>query len=139
MTSVMLETARKGYWNASDKQLNELVQMHAELVKNYDAGCSGFVCNNIKLRQYILEKLPADLSEQYNQAIDKARNVQIDEDPESVVLKKEKEEMTDENQPNNAKNYKTDKKLAIIVLAVIIILLLIAIYVRKQKKENSKK
>ncbi len=142
MTSVMLETARKGYWNASDKQLNELVQMHAELVRDYDAGCSGFVCNNIKLRQYISEKLPADLSEQYNQAIDKARNVQIDENPESIVLKKEKEEkkeMTDENQPNNANDYKTNKNLAIIALTVIVILFLIAIYVRKQKKQNSKK
>ncbi|MFW6227344.1 MAG: cobaltochelatase subunit CobN, partial [Bacteroidota bacterium] len=61
MTSVMLETARKGYWNATEQQLNELVALHGELVSEHEAGCSGFVCNNAKLRDYIAERLSEEI------------------------------------------------------------------------------
>ncbi len=135
MTSVMLETARKGYWKATKKQLNELAELHAELVSDHNAGCSGFVCNNAKLRRYIAEKLPADLSEQYEQAIDQARNVQIDESTESVVLKKEVQE--DKPQPEKQPRFGADNTWGIAALASALILLLLVLYIRKQKNKNS--
>ncbi|MFW6259371.1 MAG: cobaltochelatase subunit CobN, partial [Tangfeifania sp.] len=135
MTSVMLETARKGYWKATEKQLNELAELHAELVSDHNAGCSGFVCNNAKLRRYIAGKLPADLSGQYEQAIDQARNVQIDEDTESVVLKKEEQE--DKPQPEKQPQFGADNTWGIAALASVLILLLLVLYIRKQKNKNS--
>ncbi|MFW5699838.1 MAG: cobaltochelatase subunit CobN, partial [Bacteroidota bacterium] len=135
MTSVMLETARKGYWKATEKQLNELAELHAELVRDHNAGCSGFVCNNAKLRRYIAGKLPADLSGQYEQAIDQARNVQIDEDTESVVLKKEEQE--DKPQPEKQPQFGADNTWGIAALASVLILLLLVLYIRKQKNKNS--
>ncbi|MFW5708494.1 MAG: cobaltochelatase subunit CobN, partial [Bacteroidota bacterium] len=88
MTSVMLETARKGYWKATRQQLKEISQVHAELVRDHDAGCSGFVCDNAKLRSFIAAKIPEQLSKDYQNKIDEARNVQIDENSKNVVLKK---------------------------------------------------
>jgi len=73
MSSVMLETARKGYWNASGEQLQELAALHAELVRDHEAGCSGFVCDNAKLREFISSRLDAGLARQYLNAISDAK------------------------------------------------------------------
>lgn len=92
MTAVMLETARKGYWKASPNQLQELAKLHTELVKDHTAGCSGFVCDNSKLREFIAEKVSAELAKSYEKAIQEVREVKVDESKENVVLKKEEQE-----------------------------------------------
>ena len=53
MTAVMMETARKGMWNASAEQLKAIAELHTDLVEKYKPSCSGFVCNNAKLREYL--------------------------------------------------------------------------------------
>lgn len=72
MTAVMLETARKGLWDASDKQLGALTALHAELIEAHGAGCSGFVCGNAELRRFIGETLPAPAAESYQAALNAA-------------------------------------------------------------------
>jgi cobaltochelatase CobN len=59
MTSVMLETARKGYWTPSEEVLQRLAQVHAELVAKFGAGCSYETCGNRKLQQYLNAQLVA--------------------------------------------------------------------------------
>lgn len=56
MTAVMLETVRKGMWKASEQQIAELAKLHTELVNKYRPSCSGFVCDNAKLRDFIASK-----------------------------------------------------------------------------------
>ncbi|MEM7792247.1 MAG: cobaltochelatase subunit CobN, partial [Verrucomicrobiota bacterium] len=46
MTAVMLETVRKGYWEPSTEIQQRIAKLHAELVRDFEAGCSGFVCDN---------------------------------------------------------------------------------------------
>jgi cobaltochelatase CobN len=53
MTSVMLETARKGYWTPSEEVLQRLAQVHAELVAKFGAGCSYETCGNRKLQEFL--------------------------------------------------------------------------------------
>lgn len=48
MTAVMLESARKGLWQASEEQVAELSKLHTEIVNTYRPSCSGFVCDNAK-------------------------------------------------------------------------------------------
>lgn len=91
MTAVMLETVRKGYWKASEQQINELAQLHAELVKEHKAGCTGFVCDNAKLRKFIAEKVSPELGKEYNEAIKEAREVKVNDKKDNVVLKKEEQ------------------------------------------------
>ena len=50
MTAIMLESARKGLWKASAEQVAELAKLHTETVNKYRPSCSGFVCDNAKLR-----------------------------------------------------------------------------------------
>ena len=63
MTSVMLETARKGYWEPSDEVLQNLAKIHVELVRDFGAGCSYETCGNSKLQEFIEGNLIAPGSE----------------------------------------------------------------------------
>lgn len=123
MTSVMLETARKGYWKASEQQLKELSRLHAELVRDHDAGCSGFVCDNAKLRGFISQNLPGNLSKDYEKAIDQARNVQIEENSESIVLKKDEKK---ETKPTKTRKGETRTRSSWVLIGAISFLVILA-------------
>ncbi len=94
MTAVMLETIRKGMWKADAKTTKEIADTHTELVKKFGPGCSGFVCDNAKLRDFIKDQTG---STEYAKAIDKARNRQAApekelEKVEGMTLKEQKPE-----------------------------------------------
>ncbi len=78
ITAVMLETARKGFWDASNEQRRELARLHAELIETHGAGCSGFVCGNEPLQQFIADLLPANSAASYAASIEQATS-----DPEA--------------------------------------------------------
>lgn len=121
MSSVMLETARKGYWKASEEQLQELARLHAELVRSHEAGCSGFVCDNAKLRKFIASKLAPELAKEYRKAISSARDVQLDADKKSVVLKKDE---TEEQQKKQAEQQsKEDNNNTLWIITAVLLLL----------------
>ena len=61
MTAVMLETIRKGMWDASDEQTKTLADLHARMVEKHGAACSGFVCDNSRLRDFIKSNIPTEL------------------------------------------------------------------------------
>ena len=46
MTAVMLESARKGLWKASEEQVAELSKLHTEIVNNYRPSCSSATMQN---------------------------------------------------------------------------------------------
>jgi cobaltochelatase CobN len=74
MTAVMLETVRKGYWKADAETVRRIAETHAELVQKFDAGCSGFVCDNAKLREFINRNLSGEeLRKDYNRAVETVR------------------------------------------------------------------
>ena len=132
MTSVMLETARKGYWEASEQQLKELSQLHAELVRDHQAGCSGFVCDNAKLRSFIAEILPGNLSKEYEKAIDQARNVQIKENSESVVLKKDEKKEAKPTETKKGDN-RTSSSWVLVGVISLMVILAFAIIIRRRR------
>lgn len=88
MTAVMLETARKGYWKASESQLHNTAQLHARLVDTHGAACSGFVCDNGKLKNFIAQKLDQSVAEKYSTGIAAAREVKTSTGKQ-MLLKKE--------------------------------------------------
>ena len=132
MTSVMLETARKGYWKASEQQLKEIAQLHAELIKNHKAGCSGFVCDNAKLREFIANKLSPQQAEQYKQDIKDVREVKIEENKESVVLKKEEQR---ERSNKQKIDQESSGSKGIIIISLVIIFFMIMFFIRKRKNK----
>lgn len=91
MTAVMLETVRKGYWKPSETVKKDIAKLHAELVKDYKAGCSGFVCDNSKLKDMIASLLEDDLNKSYQSSIAdvKTGSSEKAENQEGIVLEKE--------------------------------------------------
>lgn len=135
-TAVMMETARKGYWKATPEQLRNIAALHSELVEKYDAGCSGFVCDNTKLRTFIGEQLPAESAKQYEGKIESARNEAVAGDSKSVVLKKDKSMQTNEPvKPEDMSSF----SLALISFFWLAVIVLLIFFVRKRTRKNKKR
>lgn len=86
MTAVMLETVRKGMWQASEQQIAGLAKLHTELIDKYRPSCSGFVCDNASLRDFIASKSDPAAARQYKESITKIREAVTDK---GMVMKKE--------------------------------------------------
>ncbi len=132
MTAVMMESVRKGYWEATPEQLEKMANLHAELVKNHEAGCSGFVCDNKKLKDFIAEQLKPKLKQQYEQEIKKVREVSTEKSKDNVVLKKENEEPIQ----NEKSSPKFGLNFVLILIASIIILIGMIVFIRIKRKNS---
>lgn len=93
LTAVMLESARKGMWKATKQQIAEVARLHTRMVEQHEAGCSGFICNNGKLREFIAQNLDKATADKYKAHINTAREVQMntEQTDKGVVLKKEEQ------------------------------------------------
>ena len=113
MTAVMMETARKGMWNASAEQLKAIAELHTKLVDKYKPSCSGAVCNNAKLREFIASKTLPDAARRYEQQIRDVREASLTEN-KGTVLKKE--EM---NASDKTRTIVSNTAMAVLVLVAI--------------------
>lgn len=129
ITAVMLETARKGMWKASEEQLSELAKLHTDLVQKYKPACSGFVCDNVKLRDFIASKTTLEAAKAYQQQIKEVREVAMDQ-KDGMVMKKE--ELRQETQRNT-----NQVSVPWIAAGVIVALIGLVILMRKRRKTNN--
>jgi cobaltochelatase CobN len=88
ITAVMLETARKGLWKAGEQQLADISKLHTDLVNKYRPSCSGFVCDNAKLRDFIASKSDPQVAGEYKENIAQIRRASANND-KGVVMKKD--------------------------------------------------
>lgn len=127
ITAVMLETVRKGMWNATPEQIRTLAELHTEVVNEYQPSCSGFVCDNAKLRDFISSNVAKETASQYNQNIGTIRAENIATDNDGMVMQKEE---------LNAIDKITGNINGIIVgIAVVAALLLMFFFIRRRKKQ----
>lgn len=94
ITAVMLETVRKGYWQPDAAVIKRIAELHARLVIDHKAGCSGFVCDNAKLQAMIQNALKPEQKADYKRQIDSARVGETGEKKKGMELKKEKMSMS---------------------------------------------
>ena len=59
MTAVLLESARKGYWQATADQLRTTATLHADVTHHEGAACTEFVCDNDRLQEFVAQQLDA--------------------------------------------------------------------------------
>ncbi len=126
ITAVMLETARKGMWKASDEQLSALAELHTEIVNEYKPSCSGFVCDNAKLRDFISSKVPQQTAAQYNEAIGTIRAENLGSADDGMVMQKEELNSTEH----------TTSRINGVIVGVIVVLALVGVVllIRRRKK-----
>lgn len=126
MTAVMMETARKGMWDASAEQLKAIAELHTGLVEKYKPSCSGFVCNNAKLREFIASKTAPEAADRYERNIRDIRENSLSED-RSMVLKREEMNASD-------KTRTIVSNTAVAVLVLVAITALVWTVRRRRKK-----
>ena len=129
MTAVMMETARKGMWDASTEQLTAIAKLHTELVDKYKPSCSGAVCNNAKLREYIASNTTPEAARKYEQDIREVREASLSED-KSMVLKREELTNTD-----RITTIISNSVVAVLFVAVMVVLVVVVRRRRKKMEE----
>lgn len=130
MTAVMMETARKGLWKASKEQLAEIARLHTDMVNKYKPSCSGFVCDNAKLRQFIASNTDPKTAAQYKESISRIREASASDSKKGMVMKKEEVNPADAEQQTNTVNGAV--VCSIVVAAVLVFVLL----VRRRRRKN---
>ncbi len=128
MTGVMMETARKGYWAATEQQLQTIAQVHTELVKKYGASGSTFTTDNIKLQDFIASNVNAQQAQEYRQKMKEERESVVDDARKGVVMKKETV-----SEGEGETNLLNGGVVVIVVLAAFILLLVV---LRKKRSKN---
>ena len=131
MTAVMMESARKGMWKATPQQLKDIAKLHAETVNKYKPSCSGFVCNNAKLRNYIASKTDAASAKEYQQNVEQIRDAEAAKNSSDKGMVMKKETLNDEAQ-------KTTTMVSGIVVGVIVIVafVMLAILIRRRRSQS---
>lgn len=127
MTAVMLETVRKGMWNASPEQVEAMAGLHTAMVDEYGASCSGFVCDNAGLRDFIASAVPQSAARKYNRQIADVRAENISSD-DGMVMKRE--EFDGPERHANSVNG------VIVAVSVLVCLALFVVIVRRRRSRK---
>lgn len=128
ITATMMETARKGLWKASKQQLQDIADLHTELVSKYTPSCSGTVCNNASLRKFIASNIAdKEKAVQYQKSIDNIRQSAAAGKDKGMVMKKEQINPENEETVGFVSNIAVGITVAVIAVVMIVL-------VRKRRK-----
>ena len=86
VTAVMLESVRKGLWEASPEQVADIAELHTGLIEEFAPSCSGFVCDNPALQDYIASALPEASASEYRGAIRQIRETLVSNIAVAVLI-----------------------------------------------------
>ena len=135
ITAVMMETARKGMWKATDQQLSDVATLHTNLTKEFGASSSGFAGSNAKVQDFIAQKVNATDAAQYKQDLQKMKTGSSSSSQESTkggkVLKKE--EVVNNNGQVEEKS-SNNTSIIILVSVLVVFVLILVVLKRKRKK-----
>ncbi len=129
ITAVMLETARKGMWHASDAQIATLAGLHTDLVREFGSTGAGFSGGNAKLQEYIAGKTAPERAAAYRQQLRAMQTADVSAGQSGMVLKKDQMAMGEES----GRNALDGIWIAGGVFAAFVVLLLV---LRKKRKED---
>ena len=128
MTAVMLETVRKGMWNATPEQVEAMAKLHTEIVNEYKPSCSGFVCDNAKLRDFIASNVSKENAAAYRNDISEIRSEKIASADDGMVMKR------DELQSLQSE---TNRVNGLVVAVIVVAVLLCAVVIiRRRHRRN---
>ena len=133
-TAAMLETIRKGMWKATPEQTQKIAEVHTASIEKANAGCSGMVCGNVKLHEFIAQNVNPEQASEYKKSINEVREVSQSTDANNAkVLKKE----NDGKQASESTNSNTSKLPWTIVAGAVIALLLAIQMVRRYRRKKN--
>ena len=126
MTATMLESARKGYWKASEQQIQATAGCHARMTEKFGAPCTEFVCANRKLHDYIASHLDKAAAQRF--ASDMSAAVSANGD--SQVLRE------DVGNTGDTERRSHDALLATVILICLVSAVAVYVNYRKRRKNE---
>jgi cobaltochelatase CobN len=132
VTAIMMESARKGMWKATDEQLNTLAKVHTDMVRDFGSTGSGFAGSNAKLQDFISKKVSADDAKAYNSRIQnmKQADVQPGEGQKGMVLKKDQV-------VNGSEMEETSINGFVIAMSILVAFVVLLIFIRRKRKNSN--
>ncbi len=115
-------------WEASPEQLSQLAELHTEIVEEFGPACSGFVCDNAKLRDFISSKVNKESADKYRNAVAEVRAEAVNGN-DGMVMKKET--LSSANSVNTVNGI-------IVGVAVIVALIAFGVIIRRRRKMNNR-
>jgi Cobalamin biosynthesis protein CobN and related Mg-chelatases len=134
VTAVMLETARKGMWQATEQQLADIANLHTELVKDFGASGTGFAGNNTKLQDYIKQQVDQQQASDYQKQVDKMKNASVSSEnvDNGMVLSKQETNLGEQGEKNNLNG--------ILIISIVLVAFIILLFIlRKKRKKQEEK
>ena len=125
MTATMLESARKGFWNADKEKLELTASLNARLTAQHGAPCTDFICANKKLQDFIASNLDKKDAERFADDIAEATAARSD----AKVLKEEGKKLFPEVSETDVST------TVLIVLSVVVFIVVILSVIRKRRSQ----
>ncbi|MDR1810653.1 MAG: cobaltochelatase subunit CobN [Prevotella sp.] len=123
ITAVMLETARKGLWKASDSQLAAIAALHTDLVREFGPSASGFAGSNKKLQDFIVAKVNLADAIEYKKEIRKMQTAAAENNTQNGIALKKDEVNSTETGETNTLNGATVAAIVLIAFAALLFVL----------------
>ena len=106
MTARMVETIRKGYWEADSATATTLLEEYVASVNRHGVGCAEFTCGNPRLQEYVLEEglkagIPVPALDAFRRSMEEATGVDIETGAEDA------QNFAAENDAEMARNLET--------------------------------
>ncbi len=106
MTARMVETIRKGYWEADSATATKLLEEYVASVNRHGVGCAEFTCGNPRLQQYVLDEgltagIPVPALDGFRRAMEAATGADIETGAEDA------QNFAAENDAEMARNLET--------------------------------
>lgn len=129
MTATMLESARKGFWDPSEEQLEQVASLNARITEKHGAPCTEFVCGNKKLQDFVASNLDSKAAERFMENIAGATALS----PDAKILKENKSGAIS----NAIRNKLPERSVIVIVGAVFsaVFFIILRKRLRKRKKK----
>ena len=129
ITAVMMETARKGMWKASDEQLGELARLHTDLVKEFGSTGSGFSGGNAKLQDFIARKASPENAAAYQQRVKEMKTAGTVADRKGMVLKKDEVAQAERGERNSLNG--------VWIAGGVFVLFIVLLFILKRKRKGN--
>lgn len=111
---------------------SDIARVHTGLVNKYKPSCSGFVCDNAKLRQFIASKTDAQSASLYRENISQIREAVASKEQKGMVMKKEEmNTVRTEQQTNTVSN-----TVVCVVVAAAVLVLIVLVRCRRKKMQE---
>ncbi|MBQ2788329.1 MAG: cobaltochelatase subunit CobN, partial [Thermoguttaceae bacterium] len=120
MTAVMLETVRKGYWDAAPETVEKIAKLHAELVAKHGASGSYETTGNKKLIEFIGSLPLGEAGDAYRAEIERATTPPQAPQVQGLALTEVSESVEKTSDDATSTNAATERLRTLVVFAALL-------------------